>query len=146
MKGTIQPKQFESKRLESKHGEYKIKFQGNVLRVDGKGIVTQKILEQYLDDVRKITLPLNGAPWGFMGFVSGTGILTPEAEQALVVSINVRKKFGMCACALVTTNADIPTLVKNQFERVYTKARIEYAFCKDEQSAFDWLSTKGCSI
>jgi hypothetical protein len=81
-----------------------------------------------------------------MGFVSGTGILTPEAEQALVLSINVRKKFGMSACALITANADIPTLVKSQFERVYTKARIEYAFCKDEKSALDWLSTKGCSV
>jgi hypothetical protein len=131
--------------IKSKHGEYIIELLGNIIRVDGKGVVTKPILEQYLEDVKTVTRPLNGKPWGFIGFVRGTGILTPEAEHALVVSINVRKQVGMKACALVTTNADIPSLVKSQFERVYQRAQIDYRFCASEDEAYIWLDTQGCS-
>lgn len=131
--------------IKSKHGEYIIELFGNIIRVDGKGVVTKPILEQYLEDVSTVTRSLNGKPWGFIGFVHGTGILTPEAEHALVISINVRKQGGMKACALVTTNADIPSLVKSQFERVYKRAQIDYQFCESEDEAFIWLETKGCS-
>ncbi|WP_334030064.1 hypothetical protein [Alteromonas sp. P256] len=131
--------------INSKHGEYAIELKGNIIRVDGKGVINKSILEQYLEDVRTITSALQGQPWGFLGFVNGTGILTPEAEHALVVSIQVRKQFGMRACALVVTNADIPSLVKNQFERVYQRAQIDYRFCASEDEAYLWLGTQDCS-
>ena len=52
--------------IKSKHGEYIIELFGNIIRVDGKGVVTKPILEQYLEDVSTVTRPLNGKPWGFM--------------------------------------------------------------------------------
>lgn len=131
--------------IKSKHGEYIIELIGNIIRVDGKGVVTRSILEQYLEDVKTVTRALNGKSWGFLGFVHGTGILTPEAEHALVISINARKQVGMKACALVTTNADIPSLVKSQFERVYKRSQISYRFCASEDEAYTWLETQGCS-
>lgn len=130
-------------KVKSKHGEYVIELIGNIIRVDGKGIVTKQILQQYHDDVRKVTRSLKGKPWCFMGFVAGTGILTPEAENALVASIMLRKRYGMTACALVTKDADIPMLVKSQFERVYTHAQINYAFCLDETEALVYLKKQG---
>jgi len=132
-------------KVKSKHGEYEIELLGNILRVDGRGVVTKQLLQQYHNDVKKITLPLGGQSWGFLGFVHGTGILTPEAELALVGSIQLRKTYGMSACALVTKEADIPTLVNSQFERVYIEAQIDYYFCSSEDEALAWLKTVGCS-
>ena len=51
----------------------------------------------------------------------------------------------MSACALVTKEADIPTLVNSQFERVYIEAQIDYYFCSSEDEALAWLKTVGCS-
>lgn len=129
---------------ETKHAEYDIELKGNVLRVDGRGVVNEAILKQYHDDVKEIVLSLRGQKWGFLGFVQGTGILTPAAEATLIDSIKLRKIYGMSACALVVANADIPALVQSQFERVYLAADIDYFFCVDEKEGLAWLASKEC--
>ncbi|ALM89504.1 MULTISPECIES: hypothetical protein [Alteromonas] len=129
---------------ETKHAEYDIELIGSVLRVDGRGVVNEEILKQYHEDVKDIVISLNGQKWGFLGFVLGTGILTPAAETILIDSIKLRKIYGMSACALVVTNADIPALVQSQFERVYLAADIDYFFCVDEKDGLAWLASKGC--
>jgi len=129
---------------ETKHVEYDIELIGSVLRVDGRGVVNEEILKQYHEDVKDIVISLNGQKWGFLGFVLGTGILTPAAETILIDSIKLRKIYGMSACALVVTNADIPALVQSQFERVYLAADIDYFFCVDEKDGLAWLASKGC--
>jgi hypothetical protein len=129
---------------ETKHAEYDIELIGNVLRVDGRGVVNEEILKQYHEDVKDIVISLKGQKWGFLGFVQGTGILTPAAESTLIESIKLRKIYGMSACALVVANADIPALVQSQFERVYLAADIDYFFCVDEKEGLAWLASKEC--
>jgi len=129
---------------ESKHAAYDIELNGSVLRVDGRGVANEKILAQYHNDVKALVLSLKGQRWGFLGFAQGIGILTPEAEIMLIESIKLRKLHGMCACVLVVVNADIPALVRSQFERVYQAAEIDYLFCDDEQTGLAWLASKGC--
>ncbi|WOI38504.1 hypothetical protein R1T43_05590 [Alteromonas sp. CI.11.F.A3] len=129
---------------ETKHAEYDIALIGSVLRVDGRGVVNEEILKQYHNDVKDIVISLKGQKWGFLGFVLGTGILTPAAETILIDSIKLRKIYGMSACALVVNNADIPALVQSQFERVYLAAEIDYFFCVDEKDGLAWLASKGC--
>ena len=129
---------------ETKHAEYDIELKGNVLRVDGRGVVNEEILKQYHEDVKDIVISLKGQKWGFLGFVQGTGILTPAAESTLIDSIKLRKIYGMSACALVVANADIPALVQSQFERVYLAADIDYFFCVDEKEGLAWLASKEC--
>ncbi|MDO6568293.1 hypothetical protein Q4561_14565 [Alteromonas sp. 1_MG-2023] len=129
---------------QTKHAEYDIELIGNVLRVDGRGVVSEEILKHYHNDVKDIVLSLKGQKWGFLGFVLGTGILTPAAEATLIESIKLRKLYGMSACALVATKADIPALVRSQFERVYIAAEIDYFFCEDEKAGVAWLASKGC--
>jgi hypothetical protein len=129
---------------ETKHAEYDIELIGNVLRVDGRGVVNEEILKQYHEDVKDIVISLKGQKWGFLGFVQGTGILTPAAEYTLIESIKLRKIYGMSACALVVANADIPALVQSQFERVYLAADIDYFFCVDEKDGLAWLASKEC--
>ncbi len=129
-----------------KHSEYSIELHGNVIRVEGSGIITESILRQYHQHVKQVVDNLNGQPWGFLGFAGGVGVMTPEAETYLVASIKFRKSLGMCACAMITSDATIPELVRNQFERVYEEAEIAYQFCQDERTAIEWLGTQGCHL
>ncbi|MDY6975007.1 MAG: hypothetical protein SVW51_02145 [Pseudomonadota bacterium] len=78
--------------------------------------------------------------------MQGVGILTPDAEQALIESVRLRKQYGMQACAFVTKKADIPALVKSQFERVYAAAKLECYFSDSENDALAWLAALGCSL
>ena len=133
-------------KVQSKHGEYSIELQGNIIRLDGKGVVTKALFQLYHEDVKKLALPLGGQPWGFLISVKGVGILTPDAEHALIDSVRMRKQYGMQACAFVTTHADIPALVKSQFERVYKAASIACYFCDCESEALSWLATLNCFI
>ncbi|MCZ8529027.1 dihydrolipoamide dehydrogenase [Alteromonas sp. PRIM-21] len=50
----------------------------------------------------------------------------------------------MQACAFVTSDADIPALVKSQFERVYAAANLACYFSDSESEALAWLATLGC--
>ncbi|AXT39500.1 dihydrolipoamide dehydrogenase [Alteromonas sp. BL110] len=52
----------------------------------------------------------------------------------------------MQACAFVTSNADIPALVKSQFERVYSAANLSCYFSDSENDALDWLASLGCFL
>jgi len=75
---------------ETKHAEYDIELKGNVLRVDGRGVVNEEILKQYHEDVKDIVISLKGQKWGFLGFVQGTGILTPAAGYSSAGPKSVR--------------------------------------------------------
>ena len=134
----------DSIKVQSKFGEYSVELKGNIICLDGKGIVTTALFRHYHEDVKKLAIPLGGQPWGFLIFVEGVGILTPDAEQALIESVRVRKQYGMKACAFVITNADIPALVKSQFERVYAAANLACYFSDSEEDALTWLATLGC--
>lgn len=131
-------------KVQSKFGEYSVELKGNIIRLDGKGVVTKALFQHYHEDVKKLALPLGGQPWGFLIFVQGVGILTPDAEQALIESVRLRKQYGMQGCAFVTNNADIPALVKSQFERVYATANLACYFSDSESDALAWLATLGC--
>ncbi|GFD90074.1 hypothetical protein KUL152_23000 [Tenacibaculum sp. KUL152] len=128
----------------SKHGEYVIELNGCVIKAELKGIATQKMLQQYHDDVLMLTGNLDGAQWGFIGSIFGTGVLTPEAEEWLVVSIKRRMELGMLASVVIADRAKVPALVVRQFERVFQQAGIKYLFCSSEQEGLDWLSSLGC--
>lgn len=133
-------------KVQSKFGEYSVELKGNIIRLDGKGVVTKALFQHYHEDVKKLALPLGGQPWGFLIFVQGVGILTPDAEQALIESVRLRKQYGMQACAFVTNDADIPALVKSQFERVYAAANLACYFSDSESDAIAWLATLGCTL
>ncbi|WP_251139824.1 hypothetical protein [Alteromonas sp. ALT199] len=133
-------------KVQSKFGEYGVELKGNIIRLDGKGVVTKALFQLYHEDVKKLALPLGGQPWGFLIFVQGVGILTPDAEQALIESVRLRKQYGMQGCAFVTSDADIPALVKSQFERVYAAANLACYFSDSENDALTWLAALGCSF
>ncbi|MFZ8198427.1 hypothetical protein [Alteromonas portus] len=133
-------------KVQSKFGEYSVELKGNIIRLDGKGVVTKALFQHYHEDVKKLALPLGGQPWGFLIFVQGVGILTPDAEQALIESVQLRKQYGMQGCAFVTNQADIPALVKSQFERVYAAANLACYFSDSESDALAWLAALGCSL
>lgn len=133
-------------KVQSKFGEYSVELKGNIIRLDGKGVVTKALFQHYHEDVKKLALPLGGQPWGFLIFVQGVGILTPDAEQALIESVQLRKQYGMQGCAFVTNHADIPALVKSQFERVYAAANLACYFSDSESDALAWLAALGCSL
>ena len=40
-------------KVQSKHGEYSIELQGNIIRLDGKGVVTKALFQLYHEDVKK---------------------------------------------------------------------------------------------
>ncbi|MBT3134335.1 dihydrolipoamide dehydrogenase [Alteromonas sp. ALT199] len=52
----------------------------------------------------------------------------------------------MQGCAFVTSDADIPALVKSQFERVYAAANLACYFSDSENDALTWLAALGCSF
>jgi hypothetical protein len=128
----------------SKHGEYAIELCGCIIKAELKGIATQKMLQQYHDDVLMLTGNLNGAQWGFIGSIFGTGVLTPEAEEWLVDSIQQRMEMGMHACVVIADGAKVPAMVIQQFERVYKQAGIKYLFCSSESEGLNWLHEVGC--
>ena len=52
-------------KVQSKHGEYSIELQGNLIRLDGKGVVTKALFQLYHEDVKKARFAFRWAALGF---------------------------------------------------------------------------------
>ena len=129
----------------NKTGGYALSLNGNVLRMDGRGIINEGLLKKYDHDIQQMVATLDGQPWGFLGLISGNGILVPTAKEGFVEAIRWRATHGMIACAVVAEAALIPALVRSQLKEVYELANVEHAFFESEKEAVAWLATLGCS-
>ena len=127
-----------------KHGEYTMTLEGHIIKAQLIGVATAKMLRQYHVDVISLVQPLEGASWGFLGSIYGTGVLTPETEALLIVSLQERMKIGMCGCAVIADGAKIPAMVIQQLARVFKKAGMPYLFCSSDEEGLLWLEKQGC--
>ncbi|GEA05452.1 hypothetical protein KUL42_02130 [Alteromonas sp. KUL42] len=127
-----------------KHGEYTITLEGHVIKAEFTGVATENMMKQYHADVVSLVQPLQGASWGFLGSIHGTGVLTPETEALLVASLQERMKIGMRGCAVIADGAKIPAMVVQQLARVFKKASMPYLFCSSDEEGFKWLAEQGC--
>ncbi len=127
----------------NKQGSYELELNGNVIRFDGRGVVSDDYVNKYHEDIHSLVSEIRGE-WGLLGLVSGVGILTPTAEEKLVASIKQRKLYGMKGCALVVSQAVIPPLVQSQFERIFHASELLFCFCKTEKEGLIWLESIGC--
>lgn len=127
----------------NKLGSYELELSGNVIRFDGRGVVSDVDVKKYHEDIHSLMSEIRGE-WGLLGLVGGVGILTPTAEEELVASIKQRKLYGMKGCALVVSQAVVPPLVQSQFERIYYASDLAFSFCNSEQEGLTWLESIGC--
>ncbi len=126
-----------------RHGSYVLQVSGNILVIDAEGPWDEVAVNQYKRDIQLCVDRLKGDDWAFLGYLHGASVLPPQAEADLTASAQSRVKQGMKVSALIIKESSVPSLTKDQFERIYAKAKVECAFFEEEAKAMEWLNSKG---
>lgn len=126
-----------------KHGSYVLEISGNILLVEATGPWDDIAIREYTQDNKAVVKQMAGNEWGCLAVFTGNAIMPPDAEQDLIATTAWRVKHGLAAVALVVTETFIPALVKSQFTRIYTSAKVKFAFFNSKQSALEWLLQQG---
>lgn len=127
-------------------GSYKIEVSGNILVFEGTGPWSEEIVARYRIEMAEAVEQFQGEEWGFVGYLQGTALLTPDGESSLLEGVKWRLEHGMRACAIVFSETDCTALVRDQFLRIYNKAKVPCDFFETERGAFDWLAKYGFSM
>ena len=122
------------------HGNYTIEVKDKVLIVDAHGPFTKEIMEQYKEDIKKVTHYFTESPWGSLVTYYGNGVFTPEAEEALVKITNYRVNRGMIANATVFIDSANADLQQMQLSRVYQNCNVVFHVFSDINHANQWLT------
>lgn len=122
-------------------GSYSLSVNNNILIVKAEGPFDEETIKQYLLDSQAATEEINHEPWAILTTFSGKGILTPEAEQALIDITKERQKNNLTAVTVVIKNNLQADLQQIQLARIYQSCNITANFFSDEDRAYQWLNS-----
>ena len=122
------------------HGSYTLDVTDNMLIVDARGLFNDTVVEQYQQDIRVLTKKLSGQPWGSLVTFYGSGIFTPDSEEALVKLTKYRVKHGMIANATVIIDSNNADLQQMQLRRIYQSSNVIFHVFSHIEHAKEWLS------
>lgn len=125
----------------SNQGSYSFSVKNNILIVNAEGPFDEQMMQQYLFDTTKATEKIQLQPWAILTTFSGKGILTPEAEQALIEVTKNRKKNNLKAVTVVIKNNLQADLQQMQLARIYELCNVTVNFFSNEQTAYQWLNS-----
>lgn len=129
--------------VRSRHGRYQIAASGNIIAVSAEGIASKTDIARYSNDMAEIVASFAKQRWAFLGYLSGSAMLTKEGELELQKSVAWRAQRGMALGALITKETTVEAIVKTQFQRIYDNVGIPLGVFSDEESALNWLAEKG---
>ncbi len=130
--------------MKAKLGWYEFKRLGQIMCIRVCGTLNDEEVDQYKRDVGKALAPLVGRPWGVLLQVEGMTVLTPYAEREFIKMVSQRKDYGMLGTAVVTGEAAIPLLIRQQLTRIYQGHGFALAFFDSDEAALEWLQQLGC--
>lgn len=122
-------------------GSYSFSINNNILIVNAEGPFDEETIQQYLLDSKAATEKIQHEPWAILTTFSGKGVLTPEAEQALINITKERKKNNLMAVTVVIKNNLQADLQQTQLARIYELCHVTANFFSNEKTAFQWLNS-----
>jgi hypothetical protein len=124
----------------SKHGEYNIEADNNILVVDAHGPFTDQLSQQYVKDMYAACKQFSGQPWGLLVTFYGNSIFSPESVQSLIEVTKYRMKHGMIANACIILQSETADLQQVQLQHIYQVCNCTFNVFCDVDSARSWLS------
>ncbi len=125
----------------SKHANYSIEQQNNILLIDAHGPFDEVITEQFDRDIKVVTQKMRHKPWASLVSFKGNSIITPEAEQNLIETTHYRVENGMVAIAVVIMNSSYADTLQMQLQRIYQSSSVQFNFFSDAKNAKSWLDS-----
>lgn len=125
----------------STQGSYSLSVKNNILIVNAEGPFDEETIQQYLLDSKAATEEIQHQPWAILTTFSGKGVLTPEAEQALINITKERKKNNLMAVTVVIKNNLQADLQQTQLARIYELCHVTANFFSNETTAYQWLNS-----
>ena len=120
------------------HGLCKIEFKDNILTLE----VTGPFNEQHVQNLQcqlKKALSNVDSPWGQLTLLHQECIFTPQAEQEMYATVELRKQRGICAIAVVFVDKVRTIIIEQQLTRIYQKFDIDHAYFIDADAATVWI-------
>ncbi|GGD48968.1 hypothetical protein [Lacimicrobium alkaliphilum] len=123
------------------HGSIRIELEGRILILHAEGPGNAELVQQYQQDVKHYRDQLRGKPWGNLVVFYNEPLLTPEGKELMYESIRRSRESGMVAVAMVLSQANSPSIVRQFWEGIYTKVGMPHVFFDSQDEARNWLET-----
>lgn len=125
------------------HGSHELAIEGRILVMRTRGPWNAEQVAAYARDQQEKAAELAGRPWALLAFVSGIGLHTADAIDAMVEIVTAQRRTGRCGSALIIApDAEAPIIVEERFRWIYGLAGEPCAFFDDEDSARRWLAER----
>ncbi|WP_157470762.1 hypothetical protein [Colwellia sp. PAMC 20917] len=125
----------------TEHGLFKVKIEGKILLIDAIGPFNEELIIKYKGALESCIQNLEVSKWNQIIILHKLSLFTPEAEQALIQTLNNRRARGLIACAIIFVDVEGESLIKAQMSHCYNKTDVKHQFMSSIDDAKKWLAT-----
>jgi len=125
----------------AEHGHYSIEQYNDFIVVDATGPFNEQLVLKYKKELQSIILGLNGRKWQQIIIMNDMSIFTPEAENELCKTIELRKKHGLVSLAVVYGDKLCNVLINEQLSRCYLDSKMPHKFFDNLEKAKQWVTS-----
>ena len=123
------------------HGLFEVKVEGKILLVDAIGPFNEELIIEYKRALESCIQNLEVSKWNQIIILHELSLFTPEAEKALIKTLNNRRTRGLIACAIILVDVEGESLIKAQLSHCYNKTDVKHQFMSSIDDAKKWFST-----
>jgi hypothetical protein len=132
--------------MRHQQGEYNVCRKGNVIFFDGEGPWDVMAVNNFYNDVVKLTHSnFEKDSWALLAIFRGNSLFPPDSEQQSVESLISLKDKGLTMLAAVTLESKADALINYQMTKIFDLAQLEAKFTTTKNEALEWLKSRGYS-